>query len=492
MPAASVSFPRHRRNNSTGSVSTAGMCSFGSFDFAGHFSGDFSVGGEDSIVSEFERMCGNTTKGGNNTTNNGNVAATTTTKTNGAAAAAAAASNLVLPSPTSDNAGPMRRRLGATDSLLEASSPEDRALNLPFTPGSGAGSRNRGRGEGGGGGVGNRYTTPSPSQIGEIIVGGGSATSPATSLGVSTLGGGSTSATPISQTTMRDLLDTLNSLEDDGSSFGGSIGQSTISTKSTRRFQAPAETKSVSSRPPRALNIPARSINKQRDGPNGIPRPSGGRSGSTGSRPAGVSSSSMPPMQKRDVPPRNPRSSTTSRKNGKGTTNGLHIPTFDNELQAERERMVTEEGVRAQTQSVLPNKENAAPSKLPPMNKGTNRGSNRNNGNGAANANKTVKQNSRPKLKSVSHNSGTAKNGAFPSFNNGSADENAAPNNKAGNKPLVRPHSRVTSTKIYSRTLPSVQKPGAVLPGASSSISTVGTELGFGERKINFPTLAEF
>jgi len=486
MPAASVSFPRHRRNNSTGSVSTAGMCSFGSFDFAGHFSGDFSVGGEDSIVSEFERMCGSNAKNGNNTASSGNVAAITT-KSNDAAAAA---SNLVLPSPTSDNAGPMRRRLGATDSLLEASSPpEGRALNLPFTPGSGARSRYRSRGEGGGdgggGGVGSRYTTPSPSQIGEIIVGGGSVTSPATSLGGSTLGGGSASATPMSQTTMRDLLDTLNSLEDDGSSFGGSIGQSTISTKSTRRFQPTVETKSVSSRPPRALNIPARSINKQRDGPNGIPRPSGGRSGSTGSRPAGVSSSSMPPMQKRDVPPRNPRSSTTSRKSGKGTTNGLHIPTFDNELQAERERMVTEEGVRAQPQSMLPNKENAAPSKLPPMNKSANRGGNRNNGNGAANTNKTIKQNSRPKLKSVSHNSGTAKSGAFPTFTNGSADENAAPNNnKAGNKPLVRPHSRVTSTKIYSRTLPPVQKPGAVLPGAvlpgaSGSI-------------INFPTLAEF
>lgn len=486
---ASASFPRHKRNNSTGSVSTAGMCSFGSFDFAGHCSTDnFSVDGGDSIVSEFERMCGSKSA----SSINKNV---DSHKTSGVAAQAP----LVLPSPTSQNAGPMRKRLGAVDSFLTESSPEVRALNLPFTPGSGTGSSYRGAGAGGDGR--NRFTKPfTPSQIDEIIV-----SSPAPSLGVSTLGGGSAADTPISKTTMRDLLDTLNSLEDDGSSFGGSIGQSTMGSTTSSRFQPPAP-KSHSSRPPRALNIPTRSIGAQRDGPNGIPRPLTGRSGGS-SRPA-VSSMPPMPMQRRDAPPHNPQSNTTSTTAtanatatvGKG--NQLKILTFIDEIQAEHTMMSTEENAQPQSVLHVPNKENSAP-KLPPMHRGNRTSSS--NGGAAAYVSEPLKQNN----KSKENGNGAVSSGAFPTFNasastkgKGGADENAAPNtttsistNKGKRatsmKPLVKPHSRVKSVTRYTTTLPSIQKPGAVLPGATFG-SGGGSHRVFGERNTNIPTLAEF
>ena len=233
--------PRHKRNNSTGSLPSIGMCSFGSFNFDGHDSvfragsGGGGGDGDDSIVSEFERMFGGGSSSNNKSSSN------VTGSTSGMTASTMAHLPMILPSPKhGENSGPLRRRLHAVDTL-----------NLPpCTPGSTAATSNRSRysasataiasttRSSSGSSSGKASTPSTPSQIGEIIFGGGvGAASPAPSqVTLSTIG---TNGTPVSRSTMRDLLDTLNSLEgggDDVSSFGGSIGQSTITSK----FQSPA------------------------------------------------------------------------------------------------------------------------------------------------------------------------------------------------------------------------------------------------------------
>ena len=471
--------PRHKRNNSTGSLPSIGMCSFGSFNFDGHDSffraggGGGGGDGEDSIVSEFERMIG-----GRSNSSNGS--------TSGMTASTMAHLPLILPSPKhGESSGPLRRRLHAVDTL-----------NLPpCTPGSTAAASNRSRYSASATTTAStarssKASTPStPSQIGEIIIGGGSgmgAASPAPSqITLSTIG---TNGTPVSRSTMRDLLDTLNSLEgggDDVSSFGGSIGQSTIASKFQSPTAAPrsSSAKSLhtvtslsssssvpSSRPPRALNIPSRnnitssSSSSQRDStvgapPSGIPRPVSASTTNAGS---------MPPIhQKRETRAHftfgagdvsGPRR-VSRNKNG---SKGFQIPTIVQEVESD-----TQVATRAPPQSALfdsSKKENVHASKLPPM-----------------------KERSRPKTQGKQKQSG-----AFP------RNENVVVPTKAS----AKSHSRIKSTKIYTtakrssnqqmaQKLPSLhssllpqtnqrQHPDAVLPGSrrnyvGGNAHTVGT-----------------
>ena len=503
--------PRHKRNNSTGSLPSIGMCSFGSFNFDGHDSvfragsGGGGGDGDDSIVSEFERMFG----GGSSS--NDKSSSNVTGSTGGMTASTMAHLPMILPSPKpGENSGPLRRRLHAVDTL-----------NLPpCTPGSTAAASNRSRysasatttaskARSSSGSSSSKASTPStPSQIGEIIFGGGGmgAASPAPSqVTLSTIG---TNGTPVSRSTMRDLLDTLNSLEgggDDVSSFGGSIGQSTITSK----FQSPAaaprsssakslhtvtssssSSSAASSRPPRALNIPSRNISSaQRDSsvgapPSGIPRPVSASTTNAGS---------MPPIhQKRETrahhtfgagdvsgPRRVSRNKngTTSKSTSKvSSTKGFQIPTIAQEVEAD-----TQVATRAPPQSAIcdsDRKENANAavhvSKLPPM-----------------------KGRSRPKAQGKQKQSG-----AFPtSFGSTMAlntNENVVMPMKASAK------SRVKSTKNYTTTrgrnnqqtsqkLPSLhslpptnqrQYPDAVLPGSRRNY--------VGGNAHNVGTLAEF
>ena len=471
MAAPTSAFPpRHKRNNSTGSVPSIGMCSFASFssfNFDGHDSvfragsggGEGGGGdGDDSIVSEFERMIGSSS----NLTSSATTAGSSSGN-NGMTTATMAHLPLILPSPKQGgNAGPLRQRLHAVDTL-----------NVPaFTPGSTAAASNRSRHSS----TAATTATPStPSQIGEIIL--GAAASPAPShVTMSTLG---TNGTPVSRTAMRDLLDTLNSLEggggDDVSSFGGSIGQSTIasrfqspatasgsrstSAKSSHHTVASSSTSSsvASSRPPRALNIPAR-----------IPRPV--------SSTTATSSSSMPPIHQQKQEDNNasaprhmlrtnarPKNSKNSSKNSaQEKSRGFQIPTIAREVEADTK--VTQ---RAPPQSVLADNDNRrsnanGTSKLPPMK-------------------------ARGKQKSQSRQSG-----AFPTTFGGSmmgsSNENVGDGGKKASitKPPTKPHSRVKSTKIYTTTRsnqPPMQKklppplrgqhnqhgrrqPDAVLPGS--------------------------
>ena len=482
--------PRHKRNNSTGSLPSIGMCSFGSFNFDGHDSffragsGGGGGDGEDSIVSEFERMIGGRCSSSNNNKSSSSV----TGSTSGMTASTMAHLPLILPSPKhGENYGPLRRRLHAVDTL-----------NLPpCTPGSTAAASNRSRHSASATTTAStarssKASTPStPSQIGEIIFGGGSgmgAASPAPSqITLSTIG---TNGTPVSRSTMRDLLDTLNSLEgvgDDVSSFGGSIGQNTIASKFQSPTAAPrsSSAKSLhtvtslsssssvpSSRPPRALNIPSRnnitsSSSSQRDStvgapPSGIPRPVSASTTNAGS---------MPPIhQKRETRAHftfgagdvsGPRRVSRNRNGSKG----FQIPTIVQEVEAD-----TQVATRAPPQSALfdsNRKENANAgvhvSKLPP-----------------------TKERSRPKTQGKQKQSG-----AFP------RNENVV----VPTKSLAKSHSRVKSTKIYTTTkrssnqqmaqkLPSLhsslpqtnqrQHPDAVLPGSrrnyvGGNAHTVGT-----------------
>ena len=428
--------------------------------------------------------------GNNNNKSSSNVTGSTCTSS-GMTASTMAHLPLVLPSPKhGENSGPLRRRLHAVDTL-----------NLPpVTPGSNAAASNRGRysattmttttKSSGSACSSKGASTPStPSQIGEIIFGGGmGAASPAPSqVTLSTIG---TNGTPVSRSTMRDLLDTLNSLEgggDDVSSFGGSIGQSTIASKYQSPAQAPrsvtsSSSSSSSSRPPRALNIPARNIGSvQRDGssvgapPSGIPRPASASTANTGC---------MPPIhQKREtrthptiggdisgprLVTRNKNASTSKSKvTSKEKTKGFQIPTIAQEVEADSQVATT----RAPPQSVMADnnrKENAYAgvhaSKLPPMNamKGRNRA---------------------PKSQGKQSGAFPTTFGSAMSLN---SNENVVMPMTASSK--SRQSGRVKSTKIYTRArssnqqmqmqqkLPSLhlpptnnqrrQHPDAVLPGS--------------------------
>lgn len=476
MAAPTSTFPpRHKRNNSTGSVPSIGMCSFASFssfNFDGHDSvfragsggGGGGGDGDDSIVSEFERMIGSSS----NLTSSATAAGSNSGKHNGMTTATMAHLPLILPSPKQGgNAGPLRQRLHAVDTL-----------NLPaLTPGNTAAASNRSRHSS----TAATTATPStPSQIGEIIL--GAAASPAPShVTMSTLG---TNGTPVSRTAMRDLLDTLNTLEggggDDVSSFGGSIGQSTIasrfqspaaasgsrstSAKSSHHTVASSSSSAASSRPPRALNIPAR-----------IPRPV--------SSTTATSSSSMPPIHQQKRKDKNasaprhvlrtnagPKKSKNSNKsNAQEKSGGFQIPTIAREVEAD-----TKVIQRAPPQSVLADNDNrrsnanaGGTSKLPPMK-------------------------ARGKQKSQSKQSGafpTTFGGRMVGSNNENVGGGGGGKKASITMPPTKPHSRVKSTKIYTTTRsnqPPMQKklppplrgqhnqhgrrqPDAVLPGSKRS-----------------------